>query len=495
VLVNTEVIVLETKTREIHTNVTARNRRSHRGLRTRFNVVVVDVIAASVVAIVIYAVRHEGIAIVRHSSVTRSVLTVLMPVVWVVALALHRAYDRWSVDSAAKVWRRILQAALTLIAAISSVSLALHYTALLDLILVGIPLMASLTVVMRQTLAWWLRRRDGNAHLRRALVVGHAAQVGGLLATLNRSRDHDVRAVAACVADGGSDDQIAALTVPVLGDLEDLCRTALAAGCDCVIVAPCPELDSTRLRQLGWALHDAGVELLVAPALSDVATERIAVRPAGELPLLHVRPPMFSGPQRVLKGLLDWIGALVLLACVWPAMLVIAVMVRRNSPGPVLFRQRRVGRDGREFTLLKFRTMSVDAETRRAGLHPLNERADGLLFKMRADPRITRVGRFLRRYSLDELPQLINVLTGQMSLVGPRPPLPHEAAGYDDTVWRRMRVKPGLTGLWQVSGRSELSWADSVRLDLSYVDNWSPALDARILLRTVTAVVKGTGAY
>jgi lipopolysaccharide/colanic/teichoic acid biosynthesis glycosyltransferase len=186
---------------------------------------------------------------------------------------------------------------------------------------------------------------------------------------------------------------------------------------------------------------------------------------------------------------------LALLACVGPAMLVIAVLVRRNSPGPALFRQRRVGRDGREFTLLKFRTMSVDAETRRAGLLPLNERADGLLFKMRADPRITRVGRFLRRYSLDELPQLINVLTGEMSLVGPRPPLPHEVAGYDDTVWRRMRVKPGLTGLWQVSGRSELSWADSVRLDLSYVDNWSPALDARILLRTVAAVAKGTGAY
>jgi exopolysaccharide biosynthesis polyprenyl glycosylphosphotransferase len=489
------MVAFDTITREVNSRVTVRNRRSYSGLRNRINLVIVDLFAASVSAFVIYSARHEGLAVARQTSVTRNVFTVLMPVVWVLALALHRAYDRWSANSTAKTWHRIFQAALTLIAAISSACLALHYTALMDQILFGIPLMAVLTVVLRQVLVRWLRHRDGDTYQRRALVVGHVASVGGLLATMDRERNHDVRVVAACIADGARDDQIAALTVPVYGDLDDVCGRALAAGCDCVIVSPCPELDAPRLRQLGWALHDAGIELLIAPALSDVAQERIAVRPNGGLPLLHVRPPVFTGPQRVLKGLLDWVGALVLLACAGPAMLVIALLVRRTSTGPALFRQRRVGRDGKEFTLFKFRTMCADAEARRAELVHLNERQEGLLFKIRADPRITNVGGFLRRYSLDELPQLINVLAGDMSLVGPRPPLPHEVADYDDMVWRRMRVKPGLTGLWQVSGRSELSWADSVRLDLSYVDNWSPALDARILLRTATAVTKGTGAY
>jgi exopolysaccharide biosynthesis polyprenyl glycosylphosphotransferase len=204
---------------------------------------------------------------------------------------------------------------------------------------------------------------------------------------------------------------------------------------------------------------------------------------------------VFTGPRRVLKGLLDRLAALCLLFFAAPAMLGIAMLVRATSPGPALFRQRRVGRDGKEFTCLKFRTMTADAEARRAELIHLNERHDGLLFKIRRDPRITRVGGFLRRYSLDELPQLLNVVAGDMSLVGPRPPLPQEAASYDKMVRRRLLVKPGLTGLWQVSGRSELSWAESVRLDLSYVDNWSPALDARILWRTAAAVIRGTGAY
>jgi exopolysaccharide biosynthesis polyprenyl glycosylphosphotransferase len=464
-------------------------------LRNCANLVAVDVTAASVSSFVLHVLRHDGLAVARQTSVTRNVLTILMPVVWVLMLAVHRAYDRWSVDSAAKTWRRVLQAGLTLVAAISSACLALHYTALIDQILFGIPLMATLTVVLRVTATGWLRHRARDTDLGRTLVVGHPGPIGGLLATMSRERRHDLRVVAACIPGEASDGEVAALAVPVLGDLDDVCGMALAARCHYVIVSPCPELDAPRLRQLGWALHDAGVELLVAPALSDVAEARIAVRPAGGMPLLHVRPPMLSGPQRVLKGVFDWVGALVLLAFLAPAMLVIVALIRATSPGPALFRQRRVGRGGKEFTLLKFRTMSVDAEARRAGLLPLNERADGLLFKMRADPRITRVGRFLRKYSLDELPQLINVLTGDMSLVGPRPPLPHEVARYDDMVWRRLRVKPGLTGLWQVSGRSELSWAESVRLDLSYVDNWSPALDIRILLRTVSAVVRGTGAY
>jgi len=204
---------------------------------------------------------------------------------------------------------------------------------------------------------------------------------------------------------------------------------------------------------------------------------------------------VLSGPQRAVKNVLDRMAALFLLGMLSPVMIGLAVMVRLDSPGPAFFKQRRVGIGGQEFTCWKFRSMYTDAEARLASLAHLNERSDGLLFKMRRDPRVTKVGTFLRRSSLDELPQLFNVLSGAMSMVGPRPPLPSEVVAYDDDVRRRLLVKPGMTGLWQVSGRSELSWAESVRLDLHYVDNWSPALDVRILARTVTAVIRGTGAY
>jgi lipopolysaccharide/colanic/teichoic acid biosynthesis glycosyltransferase len=178
-----------------------------------------------------------------------------------------------------------------------------------------------------------------------------------------------------------------------------------------------------------------------------------------------------------------------------PVFLAIAAGVRLTSPGPAIFRQTRIGKNGREFTMLKFRSMYVDAEIRRAELDSLNERSDGLLFKIRDDPRITRFGKFLRTLSLDELPQLINIVSGHMSLVGPRPPLPAEVALYDDDVRRRLLVKPGLTGLWQISGRSDLTWEESVRLDLRYVENWSLSLDLHILWRTAFVVARSSGAY
>jgi lipopolysaccharide/colanic/teichoic acid biosynthesis glycosyltransferase len=177
-----------------------------------------------------------------------------------------------------------------------------------------------------------------------------------------------------------------------------------------------------------------------------------------------------------------------------PVFLVIAVLVKVTGPGPVLFRQTRVGKDGAEFRMLKFRTMVHDAEQLKNELTTQNE-TDGVLFKIKSDPRVTRVGSCLRRYSLDELPQLINVMLGEMSLVGPRPPLPEEAAQYGRVVRRRLVVKPGMTGLWQISGRSDLAWDEAVRLDLQYVENWSLALDMLILWKTVAAVIRGSGAY
>jgi exopolysaccharide biosynthesis polyprenyl glycosylphosphotransferase len=461
----------------------------------RHQLMVVDVLAASIAAFTIYAARKNGYTGVSQQSHTGNILTVLMPVVWVLSLQFHKAYDCSSVDHAAKARGRVLQAALTLIATMWSACLALHYTALTYEILVGVPLAAILTVLLRQLAVRWWRARGGEAYLRRAIIVGPVTPVGGLIAAMGRDRTHDLRVVAACLADGATDDQLAALPVPVYGDLSDVPGTARAAGCDTVIVSPCAQLDPIQIRRLGWELHDAGIELLVAPALSEVARERVEALPAGGVPLLHVRTPVLSGPERILKGFLDRIAAVVLLVLAAPVMITVAVLIRATSTGPALFRQRRVGRAGTEFTCLKFRTMTVDAEARRHELTHLNERRDGLLFKIRHDPRITRIGAVLRKYSIDELPQLINVVFGDMSLVGPRPPLPQEVAGYDDAMRRRLLVKPGLTGLWQISGRSDLTWDESVRLDLRYVENWSLTLDLMILWKTAFAVVGSSGAY
>jgi exopolysaccharide biosynthesis polyprenyl glycosylphosphotransferase len=224
-------------------------------------------------------------------------------------------------------------------------------------------------------------------------------------------------------------------------------------------------------------IEGTGVDLVVAPQLTDIAGPRIHIRPVSGLPLLYVEEPELTGARRIVKGLFDRALALVLVVVFAPLLAGISLLIRSTSEGPAFFRQIRVGRNGEEFTVFKFRTMRIDAEQLLADLQQHNENADGLLFKMRDDPRITRHGRWLRKYSLDELPQLFNVLRGEMSLVGPRPPLPSEVAKYGDDVRRRLLVKPGITGLWQISGRSDLDWDETVRLDVYYVENCSIAFD------------------
>ena len=265
-------------------------------------------------------------------------------------------------------------------------------------------------------------------------------------------------------------------------------------GADTVAVLACPEMNGIRLRELAWQLEESGTDLCVAPALLDVAGPRTTIRPVAGLPLLHVDHPELAGAKQVIKALFDRTAAAAALILLAPLFAVIAVIIRLDDRGPVFFRQTRIGLDGRPFQLYKFRTMVVDAEQRKAELQELNEGA-GVLFKMRSDPRVTKAGSWLRRWSLDELPQLINVLNGGMSLVGPRPALPIEVARYGDHMRRRLVVKPGITGLWQVSGRSGLAWEEAFRLDLRYVDNWSLALDLQILWKTWSAVFSGSGAY
>jgi exopolysaccharide biosynthesis polyprenyl glycosylphosphotransferase len=282
--------------------------------------------------------------------------------------------------------------------------------------------------------------------------------------------------------------------VPVVGDLDGTAKVVRNLGASTVAVLSCPEMDGIKLRTLAWELEKTGTDLYVAPALLDVAGPRTTIRAAAGLTLLHVDHPQLSGPRQVLKDLFDRSMAVLVLLVFSPLMLGIALAIRLTDKGPALFTQVRVGKDGHPFKIYKFRTMVVDAEARLAEIRQRNE-FDGVLFKIRKDPRITAIGARLRKWSLDELPQLINVLRGDMSLVGPRPALPEEAAVYADHVRRRLVVKPGLTGMWQVNGRSDLSWEETVRLDLRYVENWSFALDLQIMWKTFSVIFRGAGAY
>jgi len=324
------------------------------------------------------------------------------------------------------------------------------------------------------------------------IAVGHELAVAGLVTELRREQHHGLTVVGACVARPGEYDDV--VGVPVYGGLDDVTAAVKAFEADTVAVLACPEMDGVRLRSLAWELEKTGTDLCVAPALLDVAGPRTTIRPTAGLTLLHVDHPQLSGFRLVLKGLFDRCAAAAALVMLAPVMTVLAGAIWLHDRGPALFTQIRVGKDGHAFRIYKFRTMVVDAEQRRTELLARND-LDGVLFKLRKDPRITPVGAHLRRWSIDELPQLFNVFLGHMSLVGPRPALPDEAEKYAEHVRRRLVVKPGLTGLWQVNGRSDLSWEESVRLDLRYVENWSFTLDMQILWRTISVLMRGSGAY
>ncbi|NJP67437.1 exopolysaccharide biosynthesis polyprenyl glycosylphosphotransferase [Streptomyces spiramenti] len=345
-------------------------------------------------------------------------------------------------------------------------------------------------------------RRRAHA-LRRVLLVGETPGAEDVAARLAAGTDHPYVVVGVVPVGSGSP----AFGVPVCGRLAAdapatephdgplLLEAATRLSADLVLAVPGAHLCGERLRRVGWALQDAGLPLTVSSGLTDVAPRRLAVGGAAGLGLLHLAPPTRRGGATALKTALDRTGAGLGLLLLAPLFALVALAVRLDSRGPALYRQRRVGRHGVPFTMWKFRTMVRGAERLRPQLEESNDAHGGPLFKLRRDPRVTRVGRLLRRSSLDELPQLLNVLVGSMSLVGPRPPLPDEAAQYTPTEARRLRVRPGMTGPWQVGGRSDLSWDEGIALDLSYTDNWSLTQDLDILARTARAVTGGRGAY
>jgi exopolysaccharide biosynthesis polyprenyl glycosylphosphotransferase len=283
--------------------------------------------------------------------------------------------------------------------------------------------------------------------------------------------------------------------IPILGDESHALAAIASSGADTVAVTRTEHFGVRGIRELMWQLETKDIDLVVSPGVMDVAEARLTLRLTAGLPLLHVEKPQYEGTQRFQKQAFDMCFSLAAIIGTAPLLIAAAIAIKLTSKGPVFYPSERIGIDGNPFTMMKFRTMTDGADTQIDHLLAQSDCVGGMLFKMRQDPRITAVGKILRRFSIDELPQFFNVLKGDMSVVGPRPPLRREVETYAGDVKRRLLVKPGVSGLWQVSGRSDLSWDESVRLDLSYVDNWSMAGDLVIVAKTAKAVLTSHGAY
>jgi exopolysaccharide biosynthesis polyprenyl glycosylphosphotransferase len=426
-------------------------------------------------------------------------VTGLLPFAWLIALTINRAFETRYLFVGNDEYERIFRAGVGLTATLAVISFSFDFRLARGYVLIAMPLLTTVSLAGRYLMRHRLHRAWGRGdRLRRVILVGHEQAVWETTRQLRRERYHGMGVVGVCLP------RVPVLgrvmlrgqqsLPPVYGTFDEVAQAVARAQADTVIVLSCPELDGAALRRLAWKLERDDIDLIVASTLVDVAGDRTTIRPVDGLPLLHVEHPRLKGARRVFKAVFDSVAALLGVILISPVLLGVALVVRLTSPGPAVFKQVRVGRNGRRFVIYKFRTMYADAEARLAELRHLNEN-DGTLFKMKRDPRVTPVGRWLRRLSLDEIPQLLNVIKGDMSLVGPRPPLPREVDEYPFDMRRRLVVKPGLTGLWQVSGRSDLSWEESIRLDLRYVENWSLSMDLMILARTVLAVWRSSGAY
>ena len=405
---------------------------------------------------------------------------------WMFFLHVQKAYDARVAGQGVQEYRQVFHASLWLFAALAIASFAFKLDFARGYVLIAFPV-GTLALLAGRWLArqWLVRQRRELRYCDRVLLVGDYNHVDALVAALDRSREAGYNVIGACV-DG---DRTHVRGVPIIGPEADVLVKAMDLDVDVVAVSSSSGLGPTGMRQLGWALETTDINLVVAPGIMDVAGPRVLTRPVQGLPLLHVEAPAFAGPQLMLKTFLDRMGALILVLLLSPVFLVVGLLVWLEDRGPIFFRQERVGLGGEMFKMIKFRSMVRNAEELRTELMVSNEAA-GPLFKMDNDPRITKIGRVIRRYSLDELPQLFNVLRGDMSLVGPRPSLPSEVEEYEPDAYRRMLVKPGMTGLWQINGRSRLPWEEAVRLDLYYVENWTPVLDLIILFRTAMVVLR-----
>jgi exopolysaccharide biosynthesis polyprenyl glycosylphosphotransferase len=459
-------------------------------------VLVTDAVAVYIAVFVAYVVRFDDIGAAQVSgafSPSYIVVSVVLMWSWLAALALGRTQDRRLVGAGPAEYQRVVSVTWRLFAAVAVAAFLLRMEIARGYLAIALPL--GLALVLAGRFGWrqwlWRQRRAGRMQSR-VLVVGHPRKAEQLIRQLGGRGGAGFGVAGVCLPEG-ADTREAVLGVPVLGTVADAADLARAVRADAVAVVGSDAITADAVRRLGWDLEGTGIDLAVAVSVTDVAGPRVLVQPVNGLPLVYVDEPRFTGPKYALKTAFDWLAAAAIAVALSPVLLVVAVLVKTTSAGPVLYKQERIGRNGLTFPMLKFRSMVADAHSRLD--EAMVDGQVGLFYKNKNDPRITPLGRVLRRYSLDELPQLFNVLRGDMSLVGPRPQIDREVALYDRKAHRRLLVKPGLTGLWQVSGRSELTPEESIRMDVYYVENWTLFGDLAILARTLRAVLAPEGAY
>jgi len=446
-----------------------------------------------------FGVSPEGATPSLVSGVTYLQISLIIVAFWAAALAINHSRSPRVVGSGVEEYRRVWWATVSVFGLVAIVSMLLKLEIARGYLMIALPLGVVLLFLSR-----WIARRavvrarkDYGKCITRLLIVGSPRAVRDLTLALSREPWSGYDIVGACIPGSYPRTNISAPgigTIPVFGDESAVPDAIAASNCHAVAVAATEQFHGKGLRDLSWELESLDIDLLVAPGVIDVAGPRLHMRPVAGLPLIHVEKPQYHGAKKFQKRAFDITFSGAALLCGLPLLLMIAIAIKLSSTGPVFYRQQRIGLDGTPFHVIKFRTMVVGADAMVDDLAELNE-GNGVLFKIRRDPRVTPIGRFLRKYSLDELPQFLNVLSGEMSVVGPRPPLASEVALYDHDTMRRMLVRPGITGLWQVSGRSDLSWEDSVRLDLFYVENWSMMADLVIALKTLRVVLSHSGAY
>lgn len=455
------------------------------------------VIAGSLV--VAQALRFGSVAgaTLAGQPVDYSVVSVVIGVLWMGTLAVYRSRESRVLGQGLEEYRRVCSATLVLYGSVAVLSTAFKLEIARGYLLLALPLgITGLTAARRLARHVMTARRHDEGFKRAVLAVGNAESVRALTRELDRHSDQGYAVVGAA---GPDTTECANLPGSGVGDVpvyhcgDDIMGAVVSSGADTVAITS-GHLSAGQIRDLSWQLEKLDIDLLVAPGILDVSVPRLTIRPVGGLSLIHIDKPQYDGAKHFAKRLFDVCFSTAVLLLAAPLLELAALAIKWNDGGPIFYSAERIGLEGRSFRMLKFRTMAVGADQMRAQYAHLDE-GNGVLFKIRSDPRVTRVGKFLRRYSIDEIPQFINVLRRDMSVVGPRPPLASEVSVYDDQTRRRLLVRPGITGLWQISGRSDLSWEDSIRLDLSYVENWSMVSDLVIAAKTVSVICRGSGAY
>ncbi|MHA6616962.1 exopolysaccharide biosynthesis polyprenyl glycosylphosphotransferase [Pseudonocardia sp. DLS-67] len=465
--------------------------RWEKGYRTQ---VIASDVAGVVVAVLAEILLGAGRIVPTPGAVGPGV-AVLAGLLTLAGLTAARAWDVRVLGHGSEEFTRLVKGVGLGAVVLGMLGLALLPSAARPWVFGVIPLAGVLAAAGRLLLRARLRRqRKGGRCVVPVLAIGTSDSVADLIDRTRRDETRGWVVAGVCTPTGIAPDGTDRINgVPVLGDLDAAVGVVSRGEHRVVAVARTMEWSTRHLHELAWRIEDVGAELVVDPGLMDVAGPRLRVEPVDGLPLLRLGKSAFTGFSRMVKHGYDRLGAFLLVVLLLPVLVAVAVAIKIDDRGPVLLRQTRVGRYGSEFRMLRFRSMAVGAEQRVP--EPVEQHGGaGPPAGRRADPCVTRVGAVLRRYSLDELPQLLNVVAGTMALVGPRPPLPAEVAAFGVDARRRLLVKPGLTGVWQLRGRGDLSWDESVRLHLRYVENWSPALDLLILRKALGAAFRGRGA-